>query len=104
MRLSHRAGCPCHGCSTLRNPVAVANQVRAGMRMLQKHNATPAPSPAGRLGADRGRCYATPVDQALQKEYAFELAASNIRYGEGVTQEVGLDFQVRVDAHGWLAG
>ncbi|XP_064633074.1 hydroxyacid-oxoacid transhydrogenase, mitochondrial-like isoform X1 [Lineus longissimus] len=26
------------------------------------------------------------------REYAFEMACSNIRYGEGVTQEVGLDF------------
>ncbi|XP_077990213.1 hydroxyacid-oxoacid transhydrogenase, mitochondrial-like [Glandiceps talaboti] len=27
------------------------------------------------------------------KEYAFEMACSNIRYGKGVTQEVGMDFQ-----------
>lgn len=28
-----------------------------------------------------------------EKEYAFEMACSNIRYGEGVTQEVGMDVQ-----------
>ena len=26
-----------------------------------------------------------------QREYAFEMACSNIRYGEGVTGEVGMD-------------
>jgi len=28
---------------------------------------------------------------SVQKEYAFEVAASNLRFGDGVTQEVGLD-------------
>ena len=36
------------------------------------------------------RQFATPVD-ALQKEYAFEMAASSIRFGPGVTKEVGMD-------------
>ncbi len=85
MRMAHGSTCPCHGCSTLRNPQHVATMTRAGLNMLSKHHATPSATPS--------RGYATPVDMALQKEYAFELAASNIRYGEGVTQEVGMDFK-----------
>lgn len=52
--------------------------------MVAGHNA--------QAGSTR-RGYATPVDAHLEKEYAFELAASNIRFGEGVTKEVGMDFQ-----------
>lgn len=29
----------------------------------------------------------------LAQEYAFEVAASNLRFGEGVTAEVGMDFK-----------
>ncbi|KAL7788181.1 Dehydroquinate synthase-like protein [Trichoderma ceciliae] len=39
-----------------------------------------------------GRRYATPSNADL-KEYAFELAASSIRFGAGVTQEVGMDLK-----------
>lgn len=36
---------------------------------------------------------ATPIDTSQQKEYAFEMAASSIRFGPGCTKEVGMDFK-----------
>lgn len=43
--------------------------------------------------AGRKRSLATPVDSSQQKEYAFEMAASSIRFGPGCTKEVGMDFK-----------
>ena len=40
-----------------------------------------------------GRSLATPLDASRQKEYAFEMAASSIRFGPGCTKEVGMDFK-----------
>ncbi|KAI4124967.1 MAG: hypothetical protein LQ341_007015, partial [Variospora aurantia] len=39
------------------------------------------------------RSFANPVDTTSQKEYAFEMAASSIRFGPGCTEEVGMDFK-----------
>ncbi|KAL8701902.1 MAG: hypothetical protein Q9201_004659 [Fulgogasparrea decipioides] len=39
------------------------------------------------------RSFATPIDTVRQKEYAFEMAASSIRFGPGCTKEVGMDFK-----------
>ncbi len=39
------------------------------------------------------RSLATPVDASRKKEYAFEMAASSIRFGPGCTKEVGMDFK-----------
>ncbi|KAF2870168.1 NAD-dependent methanol dehydrogenase [Massariosphaeria phaeospora] len=39
------------------------------------------------------RTLATPIDTTQQKEYAFEMAASSIRFGPGCTKEVGMDFK-----------
>jgi hydroxyacid-oxoacid transhydrogenase len=33
------------------------------------------------------------MDYSQQKEYAFEMAASSIRFGPGCTKEVGMDFK-----------
>lgn len=54
--------------------------VRAGLNMVTSHGRT-------------ARTYAAPVEQSVQREYAFEMAASNCRFGPGVTREVGLDLQ-----------
>ncbi|KAF8204972.1 alcohol dehydrogenase [Pholiota molesta] len=38
------------------------------------------------------RNFATPIT-SVEKEYAFEVAASNLRFGDGVTAEVGMDLK-----------
>ncbi|KAL9000739.1 MAG: hypothetical protein Q9169_000775 [Polycauliona sp. 2 TL-2023] len=42
---------------------------------------------------DARRSFATPIDTTRRKEYAFEMAASSIRFGPGCTKEVGMDFK-----------
>ncbi|KAK9367276.1 alcohol dehydrogenase [Lipomyces kononenkoae] len=59
------AACPCHAC-TSSTPFLFSSLLTA-----------------------RKLAVAAPIE----KEYAFEMAASNIRYGNGVTREVGMDFK-----------
>jgi hydroxyacid-oxoacid transhydrogenase len=65
---SHSATCPCHS-----NPSHVHLNPRLQTLPVTR------------------RKYATPVDSS--KEYAFEMAVSSIRFGEGCTLEVGMDVQ-----------
>ena len=69
VQYSHPPNCPCHS-----NPG-------------HHHHSNPLAISQGR------RALATPVDHSQQKEYAFEMAASSIRFGPGCTKEVGMDFK-----------
>lgn len=68
---SHPSRCPCHVCTSGGSSSSLASAVKTltqnGSRYLN-----------GKGG---------------ETEYAFEMAASNIRYGPGVTKEVGMDFK-----------
>ncbi|KAL9060569.1 MAG: hypothetical protein Q9162_000520 [Coniocarpon cinnabarinum] len=70
VQFGHSHSCPCHS-----NP-------------SHPHNY----GPTSHLAKQARRALATPVDLP-QKEYAFQMAASNIRFGPGCTKEVGMDFQ-----------
>jgi hydroxyacid-oxoacid transhydrogenase len=65
---SHPPSCPCHS-----NPSHHHHEPKFGFGQLRK--------------------LATPIDHSREKEYAFEMAASSIRFGPGCTKEVGMDVE-----------
>jgi len=68
MGLAKHTACPCHAC-------------RSGNGTLA-HSAI-----------NQFRKFATPVELAPEREYAFEVAAGGLRFGQGVVvKEVGMDF------------
>lgn len=79
------AGCQCHGCSS-----GVGHH-------HSPHDVLSASKAIASGGRHRVRAYATPVDGPIPQihgntDYAFEVAAANLRFGAGVTREVGMDF------------
>ena len=68
VQYTHPPNCPCHASSDQQHPVS----------SILHH-------------AKRG--FATPIDASSKREYAFEMAASSIRFGPGCTKEVGMDFK-----------
>ncbi|KAH7097439.1 alcohol dehydrogenase [Auriculariales sp. MPI-PUGE-AT-0066] len=63
MNAVHHGACPCHGCR--------GGNLNAAAHAMRK--------------------LSTPADLP-QREYAFEIAASNLRFGDGVISEIGMDF------------
>ena len=68
VQYGHPANCPCHASPGHQHPTtSILSQAK--------------------------RSFATPVDTSRRPDYAFEMAASSIRFGPGCTKEVGMDFK-----------
>ena len=74
MRASQHGACPCHSCTSKNTASGITGAVQAL-------------SSGGASTRVATRNYARPIEQGLDKEYAFEMAASQLRFGPGVTRE-----------------
>ncbi|KAL5611774.1 hypothetical protein BROUX41_000651 [Berkeleyomyces rouxiae] len=70
IQYAHPPSCPCHSNPSHHHHNARTPPFQAALSALRAHSSSP-PS----------------------KEYAFEMAASSIRFGDGATQEVGMDLK-----------
>lgn len=78
------SGCQSHGCSCPAHSTGTTAQhsssdIRSAARSI--------------ISQGRARSFATPVQSSPLIEYAFEVSAAQLRFGEGVTNEVGMDFK-----------